>query len=244
MYKGKKIIALVPARGGSKAVPYKNIKILCKKPLIAWTLDLVKEIPEIDKVVVSTDDVNISIISQHFGAVVIKRPEPISGDHALAIDVVKHTIDALKEQKETYDIMLYLQPTSPLRSKKDIYDCLDLLIGNNQGHTAVATFSEAELNPIRAWVLEETSAKTFIEKANPFLPRQKLPKTYQLNGAVYALFLNEINENTEQFFGNQLGGINIPKERAVDIDEEMDFLIAELLMEKRLNDHKEFEPLE
>lgn len=236
MYKGKKIIALVPARGGSKEVPYKNIKLLCQKPLIAWTLDLVKEIPEIDKVVVSTDDVNISIISQHFGAVVIKRPYHISGDHALAIDVVKHTIDVINEQKETYDIMLYLQPTSPLRSKEDIYDCLDLLIENNQGYRAVATFSEAELNPIRAWVLEDTSPKTFIEKANPFLPRQKLPKAYQLNGAVYAFYINDINEDNEQFLGNHPGGIIIPKERAVDIDEEMDFLIAEMLIEKRLND--------
>ncbi|MFE4242163.1 acylneuraminate cytidylyltransferase family protein [Peribacillus butanolivorans] len=236
MYKGKKIIALVPARGGSKAVPYKNIKLLCQKPLIAWTLDLVKEIPEIDKVVVSTDDINISIISQHFGADVIKRPEHISGDDALAIDVVKHTIDVINEQKEIYDIMLYLQPTSPLRSKEDIYDCLDLLIENNQGYRAVATFSEAELNPIRAWVFEDTSPITFIEKANPFLPRQKLPKAYQLNGAVYAFYLNEINEENEQFLGNHPGGIIIPKERAVDIDEEMDFLIAEMLIEKRLND--------
>ncbi|WP_330501115.1 acylneuraminate cytidylyltransferase family protein [Peribacillus frigoritolerans] len=235
MYKGKKIIALVPARGGSKAVPYKNIKILCKKPLIAWTIDLVKEMPEIDKVVVSTDDANISIISQYFGAEVIMRPNQLSGDDSLAIDTVKHAIKVLKEQKDTYDIMLYLQPTSPLRSKQDIYDCLDLLIENDQMYTSVSTFSEAELNPIRAWIIEGASPKTFIEEGNPFLPRQMLPKAYQLNGVVYAFYLKTINEESERFLGDNPGGIIISKERAIDIDEEMDFIVAEKLIEMRAN---------
>ncbi|MCM3677165.1 acylneuraminate cytidylyltransferase family protein [Peribacillus simplex] len=233
MYKNKKIIVLVPARGGSKTIPYKNIKLLCQKPLIAWTLDLVKEMPDIDKVVVSTDDVNISIVSQYYGAEVIERPDQLSTDDSMSIDVVKHTMDVMKEQEETYDIMLYLEPTSPLRSKEDIYDCLDLLIENNQGYTSVATFSKAELNPIRAWALDGTSTKTFIEHANPFLPRQKLPKAYQLNGAVYAFYLSTINEESKIFLDQNTGGIIIPKERAVDIDEEIDFLLAEMLMERR-----------
>ncbi|MEK4539200.1 MULTISPECIES: acylneuraminate cytidylyltransferase family protein [Peribacillus] len=233
MYKNKKIIVLVPARGGSKTIPYKNIKLLCQKPLIAWTLDLVKEMPEIDKVVVSTDDVNISIVSQYFGAEVIKRPDQLSTDDSMSIDVVKHTMNVIKEQEETYDIMLYLEPTSPLRSKEDIYDCLDLLIENNQGYTSIATFSKAELNPIRAWALDGTSPKTFIEHANPFLPRQKLPKAYQLNGAVYAFYLSTINEESKIFLDQNTGGIIIPKERAVDIDEEIDFLLADMLMERR-----------
>lgn len=192
--------------------------------------------PEIDKVVVSTDDVNISIISQYFGAEVIMRPDELSGDNSLSIDVVKHTLDVLKEQKTTYDIMLFLQPTSPLRSKEDIYDCLELLIENNQGYTSVATFSEADLNPIRAWFFNGTSPQTFIENANPFLPRQILPKAYQLNGSIYALYTNIINDETEKFLGDHPGGIIIPKERGIDMDEEIDFMLAEKLIERKLNE--------
>ncbi|USK72891.1 cytidylyltransferase domain-containing protein [Peribacillus frigoritolerans] len=236
MYKGEKIIALVPARGGSKAVPYKNIKLLFQKPLIAWTLELVKEMPEIDKVVVSTDDANISIISQYFGAEVIMRPNQLSGDDSLAIDTVKHAINVLKEQKETYDIMLYLQPTSPLRKKEDIYDCLELLIENNKGYTSVATFSEADLNPIRAWFFNGTSPQTFIKNANPFLPRQMLPKAYQLNGSIYAFYTKIINDETEKFLGDNPGGIIIPKERGIDMDEEIDFMLAEKFFERKLNE--------
>ncbi|MGY6210911.1 acylneuraminate cytidylyltransferase family protein [Cytobacillus firmus] len=235
MYKNKKIIALVPARGGSKSIPYKNIKLLCNKPLIGWTLDLVKEIPEIDKVVVSTDDLNISIVAQYFGAEVINRPEELSGDYSLPIDAVKHSIKTLKEKDEAYDVMIYLEPTSPLRSKEDIYKCLDLLITNKQGYKSVATFSRAELNPMRAWTLDGETPKTFIEEANPFLPRQKLPTAYQLNGAVYAFFTNTIREESEIFLDENTGGVIIPKERAVDIDEEIDFWLAEILIERRMN---------
>lgn len=234
MYKNKKIIALVPARGGSKSIPYKNIKLLCNKPLIGWTLDLVKEIPEIDKVVVSTDDLNISIVSQYFGAEVINRPDELSADHSMSIDVVKHTLNVIDQQEENYDIMLYLQPTSPLRSKEDIYDCLDLLIENDQKYKSVATFSHAQLNPMRAWSLEGSIPKTFIEHANPFLPRQKLPKAYQLNGSVYAFYTKVINKETEKFFGDDTGAVIIPNERAIDIDDEIDLLLAEIIIKRGL----------
>jgi CMP-N-acetylneuraminic acid synthetase len=236
MYKNKRIIALIPARGGSKGIPYKNIKILCNKPLIAWTIDLLKEMPEIDKVAVSTEDMNIAIVSQYFGANVINRPEQISADYSQHIDAVKHALGVLKKQNEIYDILLYLQPTSPLRKKEDIYACLDLLIENTAGYTSTATFSEAALNPIQAWKMEDSGPKTFIENVNPFLPRQKLPKAYQLNGSVYAFYTETLHGKKENFLGEFPGGIIIPKERAVDIDDEIDFLAAEHLMERRINE--------
>lgn len=232
MYKNKRIIVLVPARGGSKGIPYKNIKLLMNKPLIGWTLELAGEIPEVDKIVVSTDDLNISIISQYYGAEVIKRPAELSADHSLSIDAVKHTLQVLNDKEETYDIMLYLEPTSPLRTKEDIYDCLDLLIDNDQGYTSTATFSEAELNPIRAWTLEGTKPKTFIENVNPFMPRQKLPKAYKLNGSVYAFFTDTIADKVESFLDDRTGGVITSKDRAIDIDEEIDFILAEKLIER------------
>ncbi|MBM7703018.1 cytidylyltransferase domain-containing protein [Metabacillus iocasae] len=238
MYKGKKIIALIPARGGSKGIPYKNIKLLGGKPLIAWTIEVAKSIPEIDQVVVSTDDLNIAIVSQYYGAEVVTRPEAISGDYAMSIDVVRHVLGACKEQDEHYDVMLYLEPTSPLRTTDDIYNCLDLLLDQDNSHTSVATFSEAELNPVRAWRVEGTKPYTFIENANPFLPRQQLPKAYQLNGAVYAFYVDVVTPTSKVFLNQHTGAVIIPKDRTIDIDDEKDFLLAELLIERRQHHEK------
>ncbi|WP_203289893.1 acylneuraminate cytidylyltransferase family protein [Metabacillus sp. cB07] len=234
MYKNKRILALIPARGGSKGIPYKNIKILCKKPLISWTIGLLKEIPEIDKAVVSTDDLNISIVSQFFGADVIERPGDISADYSQPVDAVLHTLTVLKERNETYDIILYLQPTSPLRSKEDIYACLDLLIDNKERYTSAATFTEADTNPVQAWKMEGSTPTTYLEGANPFLPRQKLPRAYQLAGSVYAFFTDTLKDKSVHFLGDRPGGIIIPNERAVDIDDEADFCVAEHLLERRI----------
>ncbi|WP_110112108.1 acylneuraminate cytidylyltransferase family protein [Bacillus sp. CGMCC 1.16541] len=229
MYKGKKVIALIPARGGSKGIPYKNIQLLGAKPLIAWTIELAKSMPEIDKVVVSTDDLNISIVSQYYGADVVERPQDIAGDHAMAIDAVKHTIDTLASEGDVYDILVYLQPTSPFRSKEDIVQCLELLVSSGE-YTSVATFSEADLNPMRAWKRKGGKMVQFVDDANPFLPRQQLPEAYQLNGAVYVFYTNTIHEKQETFVGSNPGGIMMPSDRSLDIDEEIDLLLAELMM--------------
>jgi CMP-N,N'-diacetyllegionaminic acid synthase len=112
---------------------------------------------------------------------------------------------------------------------------LNLLIENDFDYTSVATYSQAELNPIRAWIFENNKPKKFIEDGNPFLPRQLLPKVYQLNGVVYTLLINSINEESNLFLGENPGGIIIPKERAIDIDDEIDFIVAEKMLKKKLD---------
>lgn len=234
MILGKKVVALIPARGGSKSIPRKNIKELCGKPLISWTIQSALQMVEIDKVIVSTECDRIADVATMSGATVVKRPIEYAQDHSLPIDVVRHTLQVLEDSGERYDIMFYLEPTSPLRSIDDMQRCLYLLLENNQGFTSVATFSEAGLNPHRAWrITNQNTPSVFIDGANPFLPRQQLPKAYQLNGAVYVFNINTIHADSIIFLDDNTGAVVIPKERAVDIDEEIDFFVAEQLMKKR-----------
>lgn len=233
MINGKKVIALIPARGGSKGIPYKNIKPLKGKPLIAWTIEVAQQVDEIDRIFVSTDDEKIVAVSQQYGAEVIKRPDEFAQDHSLAIDVVKHAISYLRLKRDQNTIIVYLEPTNPLREKVDVVECLRLLSDEKKDFTAVATFKEAELNPYRAWKIENFRPQTFLLHANPWLPRQKLPKAYQLNGGVYAFYTSNITDEAKHFFTGKTGAVLAPKERSIDIDDEIDFLFAEMMLNRR-----------
>lgn len=121
MYKNKKILAIITARGGSKGIPYKNIMNINGKPLIAYSIEVAKQSKYIDYILVSTDNNKIKEVSLQYGASVpFLRPEEISNDTAKSIDVVIHAINCLKESGEEFDYVLLLQPTSPLRTCKDI----------------------------------------------------------------------------------------------------------------------------
>ena len=148
MINGKRVIAVIPARGGSKSVPKKNIKLLGGKPLIAWSIEVGLKTPEIDRVIVSTDDDEIASVAKQHGAEVYQRPEHLATDEALVIDALRDLSATLRKEGETAEIMVLLEPTCPLRAVDDVTECLSLLV---QGFDSVATFKEAELNPHRAW---------------------------------------------------------------------------------------------
>ena len=237
MINGQKVIAVIPARGGSKSIPYKNIKPFLGKPLIAWTIASAQGVAEIDRIIVSTEDALIAEVASRYGAEVFNRPAELAKDNSLSIELVKDIVKKLKEAGENYSIMLYLEPTSPLRESQDIRTCLELLTNTESSYTAVATFTEAELNPHRAWRIEG-SPELFIKSANPWLPRQKLPRAYQLNGAVYCFLIESIQEDSQQILNGSIGAVVMPREKSVDIDDKIDFMLAELLMKERIDNEK------
>lgn len=226
MYKGKKIIALTPARGGSRGVKKKNVKLLNGKPLISWSLDLAQRVKEIDDVYVSTDANYIKDVARKSFAKVIDRPKKLSGDNVLVVDVLKHFLSSVNEQ---IDYLILLEATSPIRSEKDIIESIKLLI--DEDYDSVGTFCEAHLNPHRAWRFSGEKPEVFIKGAIPWLPRQMLPEAYQLNGAVYGInvkrFLEDKCKNV--LFGN-IGGKIMAAHTSVDIDREVDFLVVEAIM--------------
>lgn len=228
MIKSKKIVALIPARGGSKSIPQKNIVNLCGKPLIAWTIELALKIPEIDRVIVSTDCNDISKVAKKYGAEIHIRPAEYAQDHSLPIDTVRHVLQELKAEDYDVDYLVFLEPTAPLRSVNDVQNSIYLI--NEKKLDSVATYTEATLNPHRAWRINDAHPEIFIKGAIPWLPRQELPKAYQLNGAVYVMKVSSINQNSIGMIVGETGAVIMPKERSVDIDDSIDLIVAETLL--------------
>jgi N-acylneuraminate cytidylyltransferase len=228
MLNGQRVIAVIPARGASKSIPGKNIRPLGGKPLLAWSIDVARAVTEIDRIIVSTDDREIASVGRSFGAECFARPAHLATDEALVIDALKDLLATLRAEGESIEWLVLLEPTCPLRSPEDVRACLELVAQGD--YDAVATFKEAELNPHRAWKLVGGAPQVFIDGAVPWLPRQKLPKAYQLNGAVYVVRANMLVNESKSLLVGRLGAVLMPPERSQDIDDRIDFIIAEALL--------------
>jgi len=230
LYKGKTILGLIPARGGSKGLPRKNIIPLLGKPLIAWTIEQALASKYLDRVVISTDDKEIAEISKKYGAEVpFMRPKELAMDKSKGIDVVLHAIDWVKEndKRKQYDLLMLLQPTSPLRTTGDISKAIELLFLREA--KAIVSVCEVDHHPLWANTLPEDGCmKNFIRQEIMNKNRQELLKFYRLNGAIYLAYCDYIKEQ-ESFFGENTFAYIIPRERSVDVDDEIDFGLAEIL---------------
>ena len=237
MYKGKNILGLIPARGGSKGLPRKNIKPLLGKPLIAWTIEQALASKYLDRVVVSTDDKEIAEISKKYGAEIpFIRPKELAEDNAKGIDVVLHAIDWLmkNDRRKQYDLIMLLQPTSPLRKTEDIDKAIELLFLKEV--KAIVSVCEVEHHPLWANTLpKDRCMKNFIRQEIMDKNRQELPLFYRLNGAIYLAYCNYIKQ-CKSFIGKETFAYIMPKSRSADVDNKIDFELAEIL--KKLQDIK------
>ena len=230
MIDGKRVFAVIPARGGSKSIPGKNIKALGGKPLLAWPIDVAREVAEIDRIIVSTDDKEIGDVARRFGAEVYERPAHLATDQALVIDALKDLLARLEAEGDAPEWVILLEPTCPLRTAGDVRACMELVATGE--YDSVATFKDADLNPHRAWRIADGVPEVFIPGAVPWLPRQKLPKAYQLNGAVYVFRGALLKEEAKSLLVGRLGAVLMPRERSQDIDDHLDFMIVEALLKE------------
>ena len=198
--------------------------------MLAWSIEVAQQVSEIDRIIVSTDDAQIASVGRAFGAEVYARPPHLATDEALVIDALKDLLQTLQAEGETTEWVILLEPTCPLRTPDDVRDCLNLIAQG--GYDSVATFKDAELNPHRAWRLVIGVPEVFIAGAIPWLPRQKLPKAYQLNGAVYVFRANLLAQEAKSLLVGKLGAVLMPRERSQDIDDIVDFTIVEALLKK------------
>lgn len=228
MINGKKVIAIIPARGGSKRLPRKNVLPLNGKPLIAWSIDAALESKYVDKVIVSTDCHEIANISTEYGASVpFMRPGSIAGDTATTNSVILH---ALEQYSNEYDIAVILQPTSPLRIFSDIDNALEMLLSKNAD--GVVSVCECEHSPLWSNSLpSDGNMGTFIREDIKGKRSQELPSYYRLNGAVYAFTTTALIANQGINYTDSVFSIEMPTLRSVDIDHELDFKIAEALLD-------------
>lgn len=227
MYNNKRILALIPARGGSKGIPHKNIALLAGKPLIAYSIDAGLKSRYIDYVLVSTDDEEIAKVSKACGAQIpFLRPEELAGDRAKTIDAVLHAISALREIGEEFDSLVLLQPTSPLRTAEDIDGAIEVFYAG--GRRSVVSISEVSDHPILIRTIVETEEGARLQpllSVGSTCRRQEFPPFYRVNGSVYINAIEMLNPETS-FNDNQVPFV-MKKSHAIDIDEPVDLRMAE-----------------
>ena len=221
-----KTIGLIPARGGSKGIPGKNIKPIAGKPLIAWTIEAALRSALLDAVVVSTDDAEIAAVAREAGAMVpFLRPAALAQDSTPGIDPVLHALGLLPE----FAAVLLLQPTSPLRSTGDIDACLQL--AKSRQALTVVSVSEPDTHPYWTYRLgDDQSLQRFVDAA-PVARRQDLPPVFALNGALYYA-QSEWLRQSKRLVGAETVAYVMPRERSVDIDNLLDWRLAELLLKE------------
>jgi len=228
MTEGDSVVALVPARGGSKGVPGKNVRELGSKPLVAWPIDVAQATASVDRTIVSTDDEEIAAVAREYGAEVSMRPDRLAGDDSLVVDTVRYTVETLQDESDPPGTVVMLEPTTPFRRPEDVEACLDRLA--EPGVDSVATFTEAAVNPHRTWQVEDGRPETFLPEATPWQPRQALPAAYQLNGAVYAFDVDAVSDEGPSLLFGEPAAVVMEPTRSLDIDTELDFAVAEQLL--------------
>jgi CMP-N,N'-diacetyllegionaminic acid synthase len=225
------VLAIIPARGGSKGIPGKNIRLFAGKPLIVHSIETALNCPLISRTVVSTDDARIADVAKAHGAQVIIRPDELAVDTALVIDAIRHAVLKVEEEGEDVDIILLLEPTSPFRRAEDLEKCIRVLLEDRAD--SVATFTESHVSPNRLWRVSDDVVEPYIEGAVPWLPRQKQPVAHELTGQIYGVSRKILFENPDSIsllLGRKRAVIT-PGETALDIDTELDFMVAEKVME-------------
>jgi CMP-N,N'-diacetyllegionaminic acid synthase len=218
--------ALIPARGGSKGIPRKNIKHIAGKPLIAWTIEAALRSSLLDAVVVSTEDEEIAEVARRAGALVpFLRPAALAQDDTPGLDPVLHALDQLPQ----FDAVLLLQPTSPLRTTEDIDACLRLAAQRRA--PSVVSVTEPDAHPYWTYrVGSDQRLARLIDEA-PVTRRQDLPLVAALNGALYFAESKWLRSN-RSLLGPETLAYMMTRERSVDLDTPLDWKIAELLLKE------------
>lgn len=234
MFIDQTVLALIPARGGSKGLPGKNILPLAGKPLIAWTIEAAIQSGLCDEVMVSTDDEEIAEVSMAYGAAVpFMRPPELATDDATTMDVIIHAMEWQKKQGKVYDLLLLLQATSPLRHAEDIREAARLFRQKNA--TAVVSVCESEHSPLWTHTIgNDLSMKDFLAGELQNKNRQQLGKFYRLNGAIY-LARWDFLKARRSFFSENTYAYIMDQERSADIDKELDLKFAEFLIQWQKN---------
>ena len=228
-----KVIAIIPARSGSKGVINKNIKLLGKKPLIAYTIEEAKKSKLIDKLVVSTDSLEIAEIAEKFGAnVPFIRPAELATDTSLTYDVIKHCIDHFEILGEKFDIILLLQPTVPFR-KLDHIDKSIQMLKKSSSFTSVVSIVNVDGNhPLRMKKIEKEFLRNYIDQETENMaPRASLPKVYIRSGSIYCILVK--NFQTEiSLVSRDCAPLILSEEETINIDSQLDFNFCEFLLNR------------
>jgi N-acylneuraminate cytidylyltransferase len=224
---GRRVLAVIPARGGSKGVPRKNLRPVGGRPLLAWTIEQARAVAGLDRIVVSSDDAEILEVARAWGAETpFVRPAELAADTTPGIDPVLHAIEALPG----YDYVVLLQPTSPLRRPGDIDACLRQALG--RGAPACLSVTAAEPSPYWMFRMDAAGRLAPVLEDGP-LParRQDLPPVFVINGAIYVAATDWLLRH-RSFVSPETIGFEMPRDRSLDLDTEEDFELLRLRLER------------
>jgi CMP-N,N'-diacetyllegionaminic acid synthase len=232
MYKDKKILAVIPARSGSKGLPGKNIIPLSGKPLIAWSVDVAKKSKYIDKILLSTDCPEIASVGEKYGASVpFIRPAELAKDDSSSIDVLIHAVSSLKE---TYDYLVLLEPTSPLRDVNDIDVALETLIFNAKKVSSIVSVSRVESThpAFNMRVKSDGLLEPYLSSDFKAPRRQEIEDLYFLDGTIYISNVDDLLLK-KSFYHDKTMAYLVPKWKSFEIDDEIDMICCEALIKNR-----------
>jgi CMP-N,N'-diacetyllegionaminic acid synthase len=234
MYKDRRILAVITARGGSKGLPGKNIRPLLGKPLIAWTIEKALASNYLDRIIVSTDDKEIAEIAKNSGAEVpFLRPDELASDYANSVDVVIHAINFLKDKGEEFDYIALLEPTSPLRKDGDVDKAIETLV--DAGDRADSLVSLGKIALEHPWVAKKVEKSgymaPFVESIGKVVRRQELKDAFFPYGVIYLSSVSSLLEH-RTFYPERTLPLFIERWQCYEIDDICDFISVEAILNR------------
>lgn len=236
MYKGKRILAIIPARGGSKGLPGKNIKELCGKPLIAWSIEHAQKSKYVDEIFVSTDSREIADVAEQFGVKVPElRPAELAVDTAPSSAFIVYTLEKYRKEGNNFDYFILLEPTSPLRDAEDVDNSIAALIDTPSCESIIGVCESESEHPAYLEVINEKGLMEPYDKERRVLRRQDLPKVYFHEGSVY-VSESDAYLRRRTFYHEKTLPYVVPKWKSFEVDDIVDFTIIEAIMKLKLQD--------
>ena len=234
MISGKKVLGIITARGGSKGLQGKNILNFCGKPLIYWTIDTAQKSKYLDKIILSTDDKKIAAVASKYGCEVpFIRPSILATDKSSSIDVVIHALDFLKKEGSDFDYIALLEPTSPLRQVVDIDTAIETLFKNTEIADSIIGVSKVEAaHPVFDVEIGNNGLiKPYIDEKFKFYRRQDIKELYFFEGTIYVSLISALIDK-KSFYHERTLPYFVPRWKSIEIDEEIDMVIAEAIFKK------------
>lgn len=226
----KKATAIITARGGSKGVKRKNIRLVGGKPLIAFSIAAALQCPLVEECYVTSEDAEIIHISEQWGAKSIDRPELLAGDYSLSTDAVAHALHEMQKEKSLPEYFVLLQPTSPLRTSQHLLECLEGFF--QSGAVCGISVTYAEHHPWKMLLKEAGKVRPLHDHKSLEMPRQQLPEALRINGAIYVM-ASELFLQARSFYIDPAYWYYMDAESSIDIDSELDLKLLELICDEK-----------
>ena len=233
MFRGQKVLAVIPARGGSKRLPEKNLRLIQGRPLVVKALDVARNSRFIDRGVLSTDDYRVAALAQEYGySDTLMRPESLASDQATMTSVLLHVVGALRDQGSEYGYLVLLQPTSPLREARHVDQGFVRILERSATGLLSVCLSEKPKEWLGS-IGAEGSLNEFIRETNLDAQTQDLRPSYQINGAIYIVPVEQFLKYKSLFLPEGMVALIMDRSESIDIDYDHDFQLAEWLLQNQ-----------